>query len=48
MLDALRAIGRDRGWRDVRWITSDSNPRSCAFYDRETNRTKFVTYEIKF
>ena len=48
MLDALRDIGRARGWRDVRWITSESNPRSCAFYDRETSRTKFVTYEIRF
>jgi GNAT superfamily N-acetyltransferase len=48
MLDALRDIGCARGWRDVRWITSDSNPRSCAFYDREASRTKFVTYEIKF
>jgi GNAT superfamily N-acetyltransferase len=48
MLDALRDIGRARGWRDVRWITSESNPRSCAFYDRETSRTKFVTFEIKF
>ncbi len=48
MLDALRDIGRARNWRDVRWITSDSNPRSCAFYDRETSRTKFITFEIKF
>ncbi|MEQ9121738.1 MAG: GNAT family N-acetyltransferase [Alphaproteobacteria bacterium] len=48
MMDALRAIGRERGWRDVRWITSDTNPRSCAFYNRVSARTKFVTYEIRF
>ncbi|MEX2455348.1 MAG: GNAT family N-acetyltransferase [Rhodospirillaceae bacterium] len=48
MMDALHAIGVERGWRDVRWITSDSNARSCAFYDRVSKRTKFVTYEIRF
>ena len=48
MMEALRVIGRERGWRDVRWITSDTNPRSCAFYDRVSARTKFVTYEIRF
>lgn len=48
MLDALRAIGTERNWRDVRWITSDSNARSCAFYDRVSKRTPFVTYEIRF
>ena len=48
MMEALHVIGRERGWHDVRWITSDTNPRSCAFYDRVSARTKFVTYEIRF
>ncbi len=40
-------IGRERGWSDVRWITSDDNSRARGFYDRIGRRTMMLTYEIR-
>ena len=47
LIEAVTAIGRERGWSDVRWITSDDNYRARGFYDRIGRRTMMLTYEIR-
>ncbi len=47
LFDAVAEIGRERGWSDIRWITSEDNARARAFYDRIANLTAMRTYEIK-
>lgn len=47
LLDALADIGRARGWSLIRWITADDNYRARAAYDRVSDRTKWLTYEIR-
>ena len=47
LIEAVEAIGRERGWSDVRWITSDDNYRARGFYDRIGRRTMMLTYEIR-
>lgn len=47
LLDALADIGRARGWSLIRWITADDNYRAHAAYDRVSDRTKWLTYEIR-
>ena len=45
--DDGEVIGHERGWSDVRWITSDDNYRARGFYDRVGRRTMMLTYEIR-
>ena len=47
LIEAVKGIGRERGWFDVRWITSDDNYRARGFYDRVGRRTMMLTYEIR-
>jgi len=47
LVDAVAVIGRERGWSDIRWITSEDNARARTFYDRIANLTAMRTYEIK-
>ncbi len=47
LFDAVADVGRDRGWSDIRWITSEDNARGRAFYDRIADLTAMRTYEIK-
>ncbi|MEO7061015.1 MAG: GNAT family N-acetyltransferase [Lapillicoccus sp.] len=47
LLQAVRHLGADRGWSLVRWLTSETNARARAFYEREGARPlTFVTYSI--
>lgn len=47
LLHAVRRRGHDRGWSVVRWLTSETNARARAFYEREGARPlTFVTYGI--
>jgi len=47
MLHAVRRLGADRGWSAVRWITSETNSRAQAFYDREgATRLSLVDYDV--
>lgn len=48
--DMIRAVGdygRARGWDCVRWMTSETNQRARAVYDRHADRTDWVTYELR-
>ncbi len=47
LIETVEGIGRERGWSDVRWITSDDNYRARGFYDRIGRRTMMLTYEIR-
>ncbi len=47
LIEFVKGIGRERGWTDIRWITSDDNYRARGFYDRIGRRTMMLTYEIR-
>lgn len=46
LLEALRAIARDRGWPLIRWITRDDNYRARSLYDRHAVKSDWNTYEM--
>lgn len=47
MIHAVGDYARARGWDCVRWMTSETNYRARAVYDRHADRTKWVTYELR-
>jgi GNAT superfamily N-acetyltransferase len=47
LLEALRAIARQRGWSKIRWITADDNYRARSKYDQIAERTTWVTYDMQ-
>lgn len=46
LIEAVAAIGRQRGWTVLRWITAEDNARARRVYDRLAGRTAWVTYDI--
>lgn len=48
LFEAVYAVGRQRGWPLIRWITSDDNYRARAVYDRVARKTNWTLYEKKF
>jgi len=47
LLQAVRRLGADRGWTGLRWLTSETNARARAFYEKQGARAMpFVTYGI--
>ena len=46
LLDFLRSLAAERGWSTVRWITSETNYRARAVYDRQASRTPYLTYDM--
>jgi GNAT superfamily N-acetyltransferase len=47
LIDAVSAVGREKGWGVIRWITAEDNYRARGVYDRVATRTPWVTYDIK-
>ena len=47
LIDAIVETGRARGWTVIRWITAEDNYRARSAYDRISDRTQWITYEIK-
>lgn len=45
LIEALAALGRERGWTLIRWITADDNYRGRGVYDRLATRTMWITYD---
>jgi ribosomal protein S18 acetylase RimI-like enzyme len=45
LIEALAAIGREKGWTLIRWITADDNYRGRGVYDRLATRTMWITYD---
>jgi GNAT superfamily N-acetyltransferase len=46
LLEHLRGLARERGWKVVRWITADDNVTAQQLYDRRAQRTSWVTYDM--
>ena len=42
----LNALAREQGWPFVRWITAENNYRGRAVYDKLSDRTQWVTYQM--
>ena len=47
LIEVVAAIGRERRWSVLRWITADDNYRGRGVYDRLATRTLWITYEVK-
>lgn len=47
LIGAVAAIGREKGWSVIRWITAEDNYRGRAVYDRVAQLTPWKTYDIK-
>jgi GNAT superfamily N-acetyltransferase len=47
LIDAVVQKARSNGWGIVRWHTAEDNYRARKLYDRVSDKTKWVIYEIK-
>jgi ribosomal protein S18 acetylase RimI-like enzyme len=47
LLEALRAMAREKGYSVVRWITAENNYRARGAYDRIATRTNWLTYDMQ-
>ena len=43
---ALNELGKAQGWPFIRWITAENNYRGRAVYDKLSDRTHWVTYQM--
>ncbi|MEM7564469.1 MAG: GNAT family N-acetyltransferase [Pseudomonadota bacterium] len=46
LYEALNALGQSEGWPFIRWITAENNYRGRAVYDRLSDKTHWVTYQM--
>ena len=46
LYQALNELGREQGWPLIRWITAEDNARARAVYDRLSDKTHWVTYQM--
>lgn len=46
LFDAAAALGREKNWSVIRWITRDDNYRARSVYDKVATRTNWVTYDL--
>lgn len=46
LIRRIAAIGRERGWSVIRWITAEDNARARKLYDRLARKTDWVTYDL--
>lgn len=46
LIMSVMAIGQERGWPAVRWITADANAQARRLYDKLAPVTDWVTYEL--
>ncbi|KAI9019734.1 acetyltransferase, GNAT family [Hyaloraphidium curvatum] len=47
LIEAVAAIGKEKGWSVIRWITADNNYRARGMYDKVATRTMWITYDHK-
>ncbi len=43
---ALNELGKQQGWPFIRWITAENNYRGRAVYDRLSEKTHWLTYQM--
>jgi len=46
LYDSLGELARQQGWPFVRWITAEDNHRGRAVYDRLSDKTDWLTYQM--
>ena len=46
LYEALNDVGKEQGWPFVRWITAENNYRGRAVYDKLSDKTHWVTYQM--
>ncbi len=46
LYQALNDLGAEQGWPFFRWITADNNYRARSLYDRISEKTHWVTYQM--
>lgn len=46
LIRRIAAIGHERGWSVIRWITAEDNARARKLYDRLARKTGWVTYDL--
>jgi ribosomal protein S18 acetylase RimI-like enzyme len=46
LFEAAKALGRERNWSVIRWITREDNYRARTVYDRTATRTNWITYDL--
>jgi ribosomal protein S18 acetylase RimI-like enzyme len=46
LFDAAKALGQEKQWSVIRWITRDDNYRARSVYDKVASRTNWVTYDL--
>ena len=44
---ALKQLGKQQGWPFIRWITAENNYRGRAVYDKLSDKTHWVTYQMQ-
>ena len=42
----LNAFGKQQGWPFIRWITAENNYRARNVYDKISEKTAWVTYQL--
>jgi len=46
LIEHLCTIARERGWTEVRWVTTTDNTRAKRLYDRIATKSNLETYRI--
>ena len=46
LYEALNELAQQQGWPFVRWITAENNYRGRAVYDKLSDKTHWVTYQM--
>ena len=46
LYEALNALGQEQGWPFIRWITAENNYRGRVVYDKLSDKTHWVTYQM--
>ncbi len=47
MIQTVGDFAKEQGWDVVRWMTSETNYRARAVYDRHAVKSNWVTYQLK-
>ena len=46
LYEALKRSALDKGWPFIRWITAENNYRGRGVYDKLSDKTQWVTYQM--
>lgn len=47
LIEGVAALGREKAWTVIRWITAEDNYRARRRYDALASKTGWVTYDLK-